>query len=118
MLAEGVEHPDLRGMGTTLTLAYNLKDVLFVAHVGGHSFGSAARHLQARNEHLLERLHPGYAGLIEAFGQADPLAPARRRLDLVRWRAAKKRGSRAVIIITHNAGGGVDYIVAETHAGL
>ena len=85
---------------------------VFVAHVGGHSFGSAARHLQARNEHLLERLHPGYAGLIEAFGQADPLAPVRRRLDLARWRAAKERGSRAVIIITHNAGGGVERQVA------
>jgi serine/threonine protein phosphatase PrpC len=34
VLAEAVEHPDLRGMGTTLTLAYSLNDVLFVAHVG------------------------------------------------------------------------------------
>jgi protein phosphatase len=34
ILAEAAEHPELRGMGTTLTLAYSLNDVLFVAHVG------------------------------------------------------------------------------------
>ena len=34
VLAEGAEQPALRGMGTTLTLAYCLNDVLFVAHVG------------------------------------------------------------------------------------
>jgi protein phosphatase len=32
--AEADRHPELRGMGTTLTLAYSLNDVLFVAHVG------------------------------------------------------------------------------------
>jgi serine/threonine protein phosphatase PrpC len=34
VLAEAEERPELRGMGTTLTLAYSLNDVLFVAHVG------------------------------------------------------------------------------------
>ncbi len=34
LLAEAAEHPDLYGMGTTLTLAYSLNDVMFVAHVG------------------------------------------------------------------------------------
>ena len=34
VLAEAAERPELRGMGTTLTLAYSLNDVLFVAHVG------------------------------------------------------------------------------------
>ncbi|WP_425616036.1 PP2C family serine/threonine-protein phosphatase [Anatilimnocola sp. NA78] len=31
---EAVAHPELLGMGTTLTLAYSLNDELFVAHVG------------------------------------------------------------------------------------
>ena len=31
---EAAEHPELRGMGTTLTLAYSLNDELFIAHVG------------------------------------------------------------------------------------
>jgi serine/threonine protein phosphatase PrpC len=34
VLAEAAERPELRGMGTTLTLAYTLNDELFVAHVG------------------------------------------------------------------------------------
>ncbi len=34
VLAEAAQHPELHGMGTTLTLAYSLNDVLFVAHVG------------------------------------------------------------------------------------
>ena len=58
---------------------------LFVAHLGGVSFGQAGRHLQIRNERLLNRLHPGYDALITAFSQADPLAEARRRFDLERW---------------------------------
>jgi GT2 family glycosyltransferase len=81
---------------------------VFVAHVGGHSFGTAARHLQARNAALLERLHPGYSALIEAHALADPLAETRRRLDLARWRAARRRGSEAVVLITHAEGGGVE----------
>jgi serine/threonine protein phosphatase PrpC len=34
VLSKAAEHPELRGMGTTLTLAYSLNDILFVAHVG------------------------------------------------------------------------------------
>ena len=34
VLAEARDWPELRGMGTTLTLAYSLNDVLFIAHVG------------------------------------------------------------------------------------
>jgi protein phosphatase len=34
VLAESAERPELHGMGTTLTLAYVLNGVLFVAHVG------------------------------------------------------------------------------------
>lgn len=34
VLGEARDWPELRGMGTTLTLAYSLNDVLFIAHVG------------------------------------------------------------------------------------
>ncbi len=34
VLAEARDWPELRGMGTTLTLAYSLNDALFIAHVG------------------------------------------------------------------------------------
>ena len=86
----------------------------FVGHAGGQSFGASARHLQARNGALLERLHPGHAALIEAHVAADPLADARRRLDLARWRTLRHRGSRAAILVTHAAGGGVERQVAAS----
>jgi protein phosphatase len=34
VLAEAEQHPELRGMGTTLTMAYSLNDELFIAHAG------------------------------------------------------------------------------------
>ena len=34
VLAEAAKNPELRGMGTTVTLAYSLNNELFVAHVG------------------------------------------------------------------------------------
>ena len=85
---------------------------VFVAHIGGQSFRAAREHLLRRNMALLERLHPGYHDLIAQHVAADPLAPARRRLDLVRWRGLRARqakaGGGAVILITHSEGGGVE----------
>ena len=89
---------------------------VFVAHVGGQSFGTGASHLRARNTEVLERMHPGYAGLIQEHVRADPLADARRRLDLARWRADRVRGGGSAILITHEGGGGVERQVAVSVA--
>lgn len=91
---------------------------LFVAHRAGRSFGSAAPHLRRRNQALLERMHPGQDALVQAFCRTDPLAEWRRRIDLLRWRAARQRGG-AIAMITHDEGGGVERRVAascEAHA--
>lgn len=90
---------------------------LFVAHVGGQSFGSGRRHLLQRNVVVLNRLHPGYDALIAAHIAADPLAPARRRIDALRWAAGRTR-TGAAILVTHAGGGGVDRVVAERCAVL
>ena len=89
---------------------------VFVAHVGGQSFGTGASHLRARITEVLERMHPGYAGLIQEHVRADPLADARRRLDLARWRADRVRGGGSAILITHEGGGGVERQVAVSVA--
>jgi GT2 family glycosyltransferase/glycosyltransferase involved in cell wall biosynthesis len=94
---------------------------VFVAHVGGQSFGMAACYLRARNSAILEHMHPGYAALIQQHATADPLAPARRRLDLARWHADRGhadrvRGGESTILITHNDGGGVERQVAVSVA--
>ena len=78
---------------------------VFVAHVGGKSFGTAKAHLIERNLTVLNRLHPGYDALIAEFQQRDPLRSARRALDVARWYAsAHEAGS--VVMVTHNRGGG------------
>jgi GT2 family glycosyltransferase/glycosyltransferase involved in cell wall biosynthesis len=94
---------------------------VFVAHVGGRSFGSARRFLLARNQDVLNRLHPGFDRLIAVWAAEGGLAAARRRLDEARWRAAKPRGraaGRSVLLITHAAGGGVERRLAARCAAL
>jgi glycosyltransferase involved in cell wall biosynthesis len=59
-----------------------------------------------RNLAVLNRLHPGWDALIAAHRAADPLAPARRRLDEARWRETR-HWPRAVLLITHARQGGV-----------
>ncbi|MGI4950726.1 MAG: glycosyltransferase [Janthinobacterium lividum] len=84
---------------------------VYVAHLGATSFGDARAHLIRRNAAILERLHPGYGTLIETHLRTDPLLPARRRLDLARWSAARARSSTAVLMVTHAGGGGVDRVI-------
>ena len=61
---------------------------------------------------VLERLHPGYRALIAAHRRADPLArrpaPARRG---ALPRARRLRGRAAVLLVTHDSGGGVERAV-------
>jgi GT2 family glycosyltransferase/glycosyltransferase involved in cell wall biosynthesis len=90
---------------------------VFVAHVGGHSFGAAKHHLMTRNMTMLNQLHPGYDSLIQEFQNTDPLAEPRRRLDLERWKTFRTR-ARSVLLVTHGRGGGVRRHVAERAAAL
>ncbi len=90
---------------------------VFVAHSGGASFGAMKAHLIARNVKLLNRLHPGYDALVADFQARDPLAPARRAVDLHRWRSHQKRPG-AVLLITHDMGGGVARHIDERCAAI
>ncbi len=85
---------------------------VFVAHVGGASFGGAKAHLARRNGAILERLHPGYDALVQDHLEADPLAPARHRIDALRWAALRPARGGAVLFVTHGRGGGVDQALA------
>lgn len=89
---------------------------VFVAHAGATSFGGAREHLARRNAAILERLHPGYGALIDRTVAHDPLHSARRRIDLLRWAAARRAG--AVILVTHGKGGGVERVVHERAAAI
>ena len=91
----------------------------YVAHAGQVSFGAARTDLMRRNLEVLNRLHPGYDAMILAHIAADPLAAARRALDLARWsrarraRVARDMAPRAALLITHAQGGGVERVVRE-----
>jgi GT2 family glycosyltransferase/glycosyltransferase involved in cell wall biosynthesis len=84
---------------------------VFVAHLGGVSFGAARARLLARNAEVLERLHPGYRALVATHVRVDPLAGIRRRLDAARFRAGAASGSPAVLLVTHDHAGGVERAV-------
>ena len=88
----------------------------FVAHAGGASFGDAKRSLLIRNNALLERLHPGYSALIGDWIGRDPLGPARRRIDELRWQEG--RGESAVVLVTQAGPGGVERVVQQRCAAL
>ncbi|HTU56075.1 MAG TPA: glycosyltransferase [Acetobacteraceae bacterium] len=90
---------------------------VFVAHLGGGSFGAAGGRLVRRNLGLLNRLHPGYDELIAAHVEADPLFAYRRRLDAARF-AAGRAEAGAVILIAHGRGGGVDGFLRRRVAEL
>ncbi len=83
---------------------------LFVGHVGGQSFGATRKLLLARNLVWLNRLHPGYDALIAADASGPARAKARRRLDLARLEAslAREKPPGAVLLVTHDVGGGVE----------
>jgi GT2 family glycosyltransferase len=94
---------------------------VYVAHAGGASFGASRKHLLHRNQTLLRLLHPGYHEAVAAHLDADPLFWARRRLDAAVWReqaraAAPCRG--AVLLVTHDQGGGTERVVASRVAAL
>ena len=83
---------------------------LFVAHLGGRSFGAAGPQLRRRNAAIIRRAYPDFEAEIARFQAADPLFPARRRLDAGRW-AEEVRGRRALLLVSHGRGGGVDEVV-------
>lgn len=86
---------------------------LFVGHHAGTTFGPDGAHLRRRNGRLLNQFHPGYDALIERFLTADPLALARRRIDLLAWKQRARKWRRATILVTHNDGGGVERQVGQ-----
>src|SRR5262249_38069013 len=64
---------------------------VFVWHWGGRSFGAEPRQRLAQAMRTLRRPHPDYHPRVAGVIARDPLAPARRALDLARLRAQASR---------------------------
>ncbi len=77
---------------------------VFVAHVGGVSFGGAAAERKGLADTVLESLHPGFLQQVGDFQRMDPLSQARRRLDVARLRTSRKA---RVLCVLHAWRGGI-----------
>lgn len=80
---------------------------LFVEHRGGASFGSdAKRKLIETNNRRISQRYPDYDAEVQAFIQADPIAPA--RLALAVSFAAGRQSGALPIYLGHVMGGGAE----------
>jgi protein phosphatase len=95
VLSEAAERPELHGMGTTLTLAYNLGDELFIAHVGD----SRCYLCRGGKVQRLTRDHT----LVEELVRAGALAPE----DVATHRLRH--------VVTNSVGGHCPEIKVEIH---
>lgn len=86
-----------------------------VGHVGGSSFGAEKRDRIQAALAALDRRHPDYQPAVHAFIAANPLAAARRALDLA-W--AQSMGPRPYLLLCPRLGGGTDRFVDEQVAAL
>ncbi|MDE2515189.1 MAG: glycosyltransferase, partial [Rhodospirillales bacterium] len=86
---------------------------VFIAHRGDASRPAPARQaLRAHGAAQIAALYPDHGARLAAFAAADPLAPARRALDLARWRATALPPRAPLLVLTHGDGGGVDRAVS------
>jgi len=85
-----------------------LADNAFVIHVGGRSFAGRKPQLSSRNTAILLERHPHYTRMVEAYIQADPLAPLREAAESELFRSQSE--TRGVLHVIHDHGGGT-----ETH---
>ncbi|WP_143515515.1 glycosyltransferase [Pseudooctadecabacter jejudonensis] len=81
---------------------------LFVAHMGGQSFGSEAKQrLIARNSDILSRRYPRFDAEVFGFVRRDPLVTVRVFLGLA-WAVDAGQGAALPIYIGHSMGGGAE----------
>lgn len=93
---------------------------VFVMHQGSVSFAGEAGERTRAGLAVLRERHPDYLPRIAAWIAADPLAPARARLDAARLRRVAERslGAGLVLSINHARGGGTARHEAESAARL
>ncbi|MFM6398636.1 tetratricopeptide repeat protein, partial [Planktothrix sp.] len=78
---------------------------VFIQHVGSQSFTDDKTSLINRSSRLLSEKYPEYNLVIQEFIKSDPLAIARRNIDLERL---KRCGDNFILMISHNLGGGTE----------
>ena len=69
----------------------------YVTHLGAASFKAAKRRLVTQNEAVLRRRYPTYLAALAAQAEADPLRPARARIERALISAEARMGGVALI---------------------
>ncbi len=82
---------------------------VFVGHVGGGSFGPEKQSRIRNALAILEQRYPGYEQEIHCFLAADPLAAARRQLDIARL--VGQGTVFPLLLVCATLGGGTDRFV-------
>jgi glycosyltransferase involved in cell wall biosynthesis len=85
--------------------------------VAAASPSPTAQSLRARDGEALARLHPGIERLLSDQQRVDPAADARRRVAAADWARSRTR-KPPVILVTHDAGGGVERHVRARAAAI
>jgi GT2 family glycosyltransferase len=85
---------------------------VFVAHVGGTSFGEEKRRLMEENGLKISSKYPFYDALVQHFIATDPLCIVRHRFALELLLAALPNRPWA-LHVTHGFGGGTERAVVE-----
>jgi GT2 family glycosyltransferase/glycosyltransferase involved in cell wall biosynthesis len=89
---------------------------VFVKHEAGSSFGASKKAKIYSALEVLKKTHPQYLKSVEHFIQTDPLKDARERLDIGRIKL--RTSGNAVLMMTHNWGGGTERHVQELRDSL
>jgi protein phosphatase len=107
VIAEGARHPELRGMGTTVTLAYALGSQLFVAHVGSSRCyllrGGQFRQLTHDHTYTDEMVRHGFLTPEEAVGHrfrhvlVNAVGGDKVRVDVEAHRFVLEPGDRLLV---------------------
>jgi GT2 family glycosyltransferase len=88
---------------------------VFVEHHGAVSFVGEKQGRVQENLARLGEIYPDYAATVARFIQADPIAPARRRLFA---ELARARAGRFMLQVLHAWGGGAEAAAKDLGAGL
>lgn len=84
---------------------------VFVRHYGATSFGGEkAERVRAALSVVAEQ-HPNYLPAVARFVEADPVRPLRAALDAARL--ARRAGDGAMLMVTHDWGGGTEQHVRD-----
>ncbi|MCI5050124.1 MAG: glycosyltransferase, partial [Rickettsiales bacterium] len=96
---------------TDLGWRHVLAGNVFVRHTGSVSFASHKSRQLKRALRKINQRHPHYRELVRAFKDEDPLRAYRQQLDLARLQYLGS--GQAILMISHNAGGGTERHVNE-----